>query len=86
MFWKRMCKKLLGKIFKRLRKQKPTPEHKPRSWGESPFSLINTSLGGLNMPKYQPCPKCRAGAKRRFKTDFGASYLCRCGNSFVVRR
>lgn len=80
-----MCRELLKKLFRRSKKEKPA-ERKPRRWWEFPFRLTDTSRGGLNMPKYQPCPKCRAGAKRRFKTDFGANYSCRCGNSFAVIR
>ena len=83
-----MCWKLLTKLFKRVRKHEPLPQpkRKPRKWWEFPFRRINTSLGFLNMPRYQPCPACAAGAKRQFKTEVGASYLCRCKNRFVVSR
>lgn len=85
-----MCWKLLKKLFKHSKKQKPlpqsAPERKPRRWGEFLFRTVNTSRGGLNMPKSQPCPECRAGAKRQFKTEVGANYLCRCGRSFAVIR
>lgn len=86
-----MFVKLLRNLFKHSKKQEITPqpaapEKKPRKWWEFPFRLINTSRGGFNMPKYQSCPKCKAGAKRKFKTDYGANYLCRCGNKFAVGR
>ncbi len=80
-----MCWKLLTKLFKR-KKQEALPRRKPRKWWEFPFRIINTSRGGLNIPKYQPCSACSAGAKRQFKTEIGASYLCRCENRFVVSR
>ncbi len=80
-----MCWKWFKNLFKR--SKKPTiPGRKPRRWWEFPYRIYNTSRGGLNMPRYQPCPECRAGAKRQFKTEFGANYLCKCGDSFVVSR
>lgn len=85
-----MCWKLLKKLFRHSKEQEPTlqvaPEKKPRRWWEFLFRRVKTSRGGLNMPRYQPCPGHGARAKRQFKTDFGASYLCRCGRSFVVSR
>jgi len=49
--------------------------------------LVRTSRGGPNMPKYQPCPRCRGGAKRREKLgELGARYFCRRNQvSFVVK-
>ena len=87
-----MCRKVLKRLFSRSKKEttpeQTTPERNPHWTGKVPskYFLRNSSRGGLNMPRYQPCPKCRGGAKRRFKTDFGASYLCRCGRSFAVSR
>ncbi len=88
-----MCGKMLKNPFRRSEEGKPTPqsvpehkEYKPRKWWEFPFRLINPSRGGFNMPKYQRCPECGAEAKRQFKTDFGAIYLCRCKKRFAVSR
>ncbi len=80
-----MCGKMLTKLFKRSKEQ-TAPAREPRKWGEFPSRIFSTSLGGPNMPKLQPCPVCRAGAKRQFKTDLGATYLCRCKNRFTVLR
>lgn len=37
---------------------------------------VSTKRGGLNMPKYQPCPLCRHRSKRLEKTLGGAHYHC----------
>ena len=81
-----MCRKLFSKLFKRSREQKPAPQPTALEKEQFPFRLIGTDRGGLNMPKFQPCPKCRAWAKRRFKTELGASYSCRCKTTFAVSR
>ena len=49
--------------------------------------VVRTSRGGPNMPKYQPCPRCHGGAKRREKMgELGANYFCRRHQaSFVVK-
>ena len=49
------------------------------------FRFISTSLGGLNMPKRQPCPVCGKGSKRREKTMGGANYHCPRHGLFFVR-
>ncbi len=41
-------------------------------------------IPGPNMPRYQPCPECRAGSKRDRKTLAGAFYSCKCGETFLV--
>lgn len=48
---------------------------------------VRTGRGGPNMPKYQPCPQCHGGAKRREKMgELGANYFCcRHQVSFLVR-
>ena len=39
-----------------------------------------------DMPKYQPCPKCKKGCKRTKKTIGGATYYCiKCKETFFVR-
>ena len=46
-----------------------------------------TSHGMLNMPRYQPCPKCRGDSKRDRKTPRGAWYRCtRCKDNFFEGR
>ena len=90
-----MCKELLLKLIRRVSKR---VSGKPRinkeletriveemKKGKS-VRLIRTSRGGPNMPKYQPCPVCHARAKRKFKTELGANYACRCGRAFFVGR
>lgn len=47
---------------------------------------IDTRQGGSNMPRYQPCPSCHRGTKRKRKTVGGAHYYCkRCKAGFFVR-
>jgi len=65
------------------------PEKKP-SWLErirerKRQRYVNTQLGGINMPKYQPCPLCGRGSKRREKTLGGANYHCPSHGIFFVR-
>ncbi len=80
-----MCWKWFKNLFKR--SKKPTiPGRKPRRWWEFPYRIYNTSRGGFNMPKFQNCPDCKAGAKRLVKNVLGAVYKCRCGRSFAVVR
>jgi len=47
--------------------------------------LVNTSRGGLNMPKRQSCPDCGRQVKRSHKTTEGAVYICSCGMRNYVR-
>lgn len=47
--------------------------------------FVNTSLGGLNRPKYQPCPQCHVGSKRIEKTVGGARYQCQKHGAFLIR-
>ena len=56
------------------------------------YRMANTSRGGPNMPKYQPCPErgkgghvCGKGAKRISKTMGGANYQHGNHQSFFVR-
>ena len=49
------------------------------------YRVANTSRGGPNMPKYQPCPECGKGAKRVSKTMGGANYQHGNHMSFFVR-
>ena len=85
-----MCKALLRRLLKHPKEQilapQPAPERVPRKWWQFPFRVTNTSRGWFNMPKFQPCPSCRAGAKRQFKSELGATYKCRCGRTFAVGR
>lgn len=46
---------------------------------------VDTRQGGPNMPRYQPCPKCRRQSKRMEKTAGGANYNCRIHGKFFVR-
>ena len=45
--------------------------------------MLNTNIGGPNMPKHQPCPKHGGSRKRLEKTGNGAFYHCWCGDFFV---
>ena len=92
-----MCKgllsKLMGRVSRRVSKDQPVSEEvetrkekEPRKWWQFPVRLVRTRRLGPNMPKRQPCPSCHAGAKRKFKTEFGANYVCRCGRVFFVGR
>lgn len=58
----------------------------PKKWWQFPVRLIKTSRGGVNMPRYQPCPYGHGWKKRVEKTAGGAYYLCnRCPGKFFVR-
>lgn len=46
---------------------------------------VKTSRGGLNMPKRQPCPSCRANSVRGEKLTGGANYRCRTHGEFFVK-
>jgi len=46
---------------------------------------VDTSKGGPNMPKYQPCHLCSRGAKRSRKTMGGAQYRCPVHGEFFIR-
>lgn len=81
-------------FFRHLFKREPVkpPTRPPKTWLERMqekfpgFRFIQTSRGGLNMPKYQYCPQCHGGARREAKTVGGANYRCRkCGFPFFVR-
>jgi hypothetical protein len=39
---------------------------------------------GINMPKAQPCPDCRAHSRRLERLPGGARYLCRTHGLFFV--
>ena len=84
-----MCKKLFLKLIGRVsRKPRVNKELETRIVEEmkkrKPVRLISTRRGGPNMPRFQPCPICHAGAKRKFKAELGANYACRCGKAFFV--
>ena len=51
------------------------------------YTLISQrTRGGPNMPKKQPCPKCRRQCRRGVKTKDGANYYCKkCNYHFSVR-
>ncbi|MBA7539242.1 hypothetical protein ES705_31521 [subsurface metagenome] len=95
-----MCRKWLARTLRRilpfkprLRKVESLAElselaEKPVLREKRLARLVRTSRGGPNMPKYQPCPQCHGGAKRREKSDTlsGALYFCRRHQvSFFVR-
>jgi len=46
---------------------------------------VDTRQGGPNMPKSQPCPRCRRRSKRVEKTEGGANYKCPKYGKFFVR-
>lgn len=82
---RKLVRQLTGKTIEELEAQ-PLPEKKPpRKWWEFPVRLVRTSRGGPNMPKYQPCPECRQGSKRHYKTHGGAYYLCGKHGEFFVK-
>ena len=91
-----MCKEMISKLIQRVSRRVPkeqrvseeveTREKEPRKWWQRPVRFIRTWRGGPNMPKRQPCPNCHARAKRKFKTELGANYACRCGKAFFVGR
>ena len=67
-------------------------EKKPEKKKRPAYRVANTSRGGPNMPKYQPCPErgkgghvCGKGAKRISKTMGGANYQHGNHQSFFVR-
>lgn len=65
---------------------KPIKERAPRKWWEWPFRVIQTSQGGPNMPRYQPCPRGHGWKKRISKSITGAWYFCnRCQEKFFVK-
>lgn len=84
-----MC---LKKIWVKLFKPKPPEKKKVKTWWDRfkekfpGAKVINTSIGGLNMPGYQPCPECHAGSKRTYKLEIGAYYKCPKHGEFMVRR
>lgn len=55
-----------------------------RKWYDFPFKKIVTSRGLLNMPKRQPCPRCRHMCKRSRKMASGARYTCAVHGVFFV--
>ena len=98
MNWKRLrllrwLKRMLTNIKRFLRnlfRRQPTrKEFKIQSKWERLTGLverfIRTSRGGLNMPKYQPCPECHATSRRESKTLGGANYHCRTHRQFFVK-
>lgn len=49
------------------------------------FRFVDTSLGGLNMPKFQPCPEGHGQKKRDSKAAGGAYYWCNtCQHHFFM--
>ena len=49
------------------------------------YTAINTSRGGHNMPRFQPCPLDHGQKKRAGKTMGGALYYCnKCDTNFFV--
>lgn len=85
----KFMKSIIGFLFRRKKIPTTEPEPKkkpPRKWWEFPYRLVNTSRGGLNMPKKQPCPEHHGLKKRTKKTLAGAFYWCnRCDGEFFVR-
>lgn len=88
-----MClKKLRGLFLPQRSVEQPSVEQprRPRNINLRPwlrerlFSAVNTSRGGPDMPKYQSCPQCHSGSKRRDKTITGAFYGCRNHGRFLV--
>lgn len=57
---------------------KPAPVNPPRR-----HSFFESRIR-LHMPKFQPCPDCRAKSKRQEKTMGGAYYRCRTHAEFFV--
>jgi len=53
-------------------------------YGEKSPKRISTKRPGPNMPKWQPCPQCRAGSPRGGKTQGGANYNCHTHGVFFV--
>ena len=87
-----MCfRKILNLITGRLPKpsvkteEKPEKERPKRKWWQFPFRVISTDMGGLNMPKKQPCPIHGGQRKRENKSITGAWYYCgTCREKFLV--
>ena len=82
-----MCFSKIRRIFgkRKPKKEVVVKEKPPRKWWQVPVRVVRTSRGGLNMPKFQPCPQCHAGSKRYNKTMGGANYSCRTHGEFFVR-
>jgi len=83
-----MCLKKLRGLFlpqKSVEQPRRPRNSNLRTWlRERLFSTGNTSRGGPDMPKYQPCPQCHSGSKRQDKTITGAFYNCRTHGRFLV--
>lgn len=61
------------------------PQRIRREKKEQELRYVRTNRGGLNMPKYQPCPKNHGWKKQRHKTLGGAVYWCNlCQDEFFV--
>jgi len=92
-----MCMKWFKGLFRRepalVKVVEERPAAKPKTWLEKMrekfphFRFVDTSLGGPNMPKYQPCPSpaCGVNRKRVSKTEGGANYRCVNHGDFFVR-
>ena len=88
-----MCMNWFKSLFKREHpiEAKAEEKPKPKTWLEKMrekfphFSFVDTSLGGPNMPKYQPCPNGDRDCKRINKTEGGARYRCVNHGVFFVR-
>lgn len=83
-----MCwKKLKGLFGSKKSETRPAvdtlPEQLPK---EQPlYKLLDTSRGGPNAPKYQPCPLGHGWKKRVGKALGGALYYCNwCKGEFLV--
>lgn len=62
-----------------------TPKPKSRKLFRQIGRLVSPSRGGLNMPKFQPCPQCRGKARRVTKTMGGGNYKCVDHGEFFVK-
>ena len=81
-------KELLNKVLAKEGKVEETKEERkkpPRRWWDFPFRMVNTSRGGIDMPRRQPCPECHSWVRRTEKLAGGANYLCSKHGEFFVR-
>lgn len=77
----------IGNLLRRIDEGKQPPaEVMVKARGTKvPGRPIETSRGGLNAPKYQPCPMCRRGSRRTMKSGSLAYYRCANHGEFPVR-
>ena len=84
-------RRLVKRMFPGQKVEEPAPappaaeEKKPGKKKGLLHRTVNTSRGGPNMPKYQPCPDCGKWSKRESKTMGGAYYRCVNHGQFFVR-